>query len=66
VAWLFYIGMSRLSFTEEQIGDMSLKKFFRLYEAYKKTFDVEMLRKAYKKTYETSGRETNMDDVIPF
>jgi hypothetical protein len=66
VAWLFYIGMSRLGFTEEQIGDMSLKKFFRLYEAYKKTFDVEMLRTANKITYETSGREANMDDVIPF
>ena len=58
--------MSRLGFTEEQIGNMSLKKFFRLYEAYKKTFDVEMLRTANKITYETSGKEASMDDVIPF
>lgn len=66
MAWLFYIGMSRLGFNEEQIGNMSLKKFFRLYEAYKKTFDVEMLRTANKITYETSGKEASMDDVIPF
>lgn len=45
---------------------MSLRKFFRLYEAYKKTFDIELLRTTNKITYEESTHQTTMDEAIPF
>lgn len=50
------------------MGNMSLKKFFRLYESYKMTFDVELIRSANKITYSESERQAalTMDDAIPF
>ncbi|MBO6143606.1 MAG: hypothetical protein J6O72_09550 [Lachnospira sp.] len=60
--------MNRLGFNEEEVGNMSLKKFFRLYESYKMTFDVELIRSANKITYSESERQAalTMDDAIPF
>ena len=60
--------MNRLGFNEKEVGNMSLKKFFRLYESYKMTFDVELIRSANKITYSESERQAalTMDDAIPF
>lgn len=45
---------------------MSLVKFFRLYEAYKNMFDIEMLRTVNKITYRSSAEKITMDEAIPF
>ncbi len=66
MAWLFYTGRTRLNCTEEEVGRMSLVKFFRLYEVYKNMFDIEMLRTANRITYRSSTEKITMDEAIPF
>jgi len=64
-AWVLYIGMNKLGFTEKQIGHMTWRKFWKLYKAYQKTFDNELTMKIQGITYASLNKEVTIDDVIP-
>jgi len=55
-----------MGFSEREIGHMSLDKFNRLYKAYKDDFDTEMIMRENKIKYSDLGKETTINDVIPF
>ena len=55
-AWLIILG-KRMGFAEKEIGHMSLRKFMKLYEAYKLVFDTEnMLSRNGQKIFRTWKR----------
>ena len=43
--------MTKLGFTEKEVGRMTLGKFMRLYQHYKDTFDIELVLKSRGITY---------------
>lgn len=45
------MGKAVLHYTEKEIGRMTLRKFMKLYEQYKKHFDLEMQLRAKGVTY---------------
>lgn len=57
--------MNKLGFTEKQVGHMTWRKFWKLYKAYQKTFDDELIMKLKSITYSSLNREVTIDDVIP-
>jgi len=57
--------MKKLSFTEKQVGHMTFRKFFMLYEAYKNDFDMEMTLKNKGLRYFDIEKQDTLDDVIP-
>ena len=54
-----------MGFTEKQVGRMSITKFYKIYEAYKNTFDLEIRLKNNNATYAELNKEETLDDVIP-
>lgn len=64
-AWLLYIGMNKLGFTEKQVGHMTFKKWNKLYDAYKSVYDKEYNMKNRGLTYAQLEYEPTIDDVIP-
>lgn len=66
IAWLFYTGMTRLGLTEENVGEITVTKFYRLYEQYKVMFDQESVIKRSQKTYMELEYEPTLDDAMPF
>ena len=56
--------MNKLGLTEEQVGDMTLTKFFRLYNMYKMTWDREMVMSHQGQTYSESERTPTIDDIL--
>lgn len=55
-----------MGFAEKEIGHMSLRKFMKLYEAYKLVFDTENMLSRNGQKYSELGKETSISDVIPF
>lgn len=45
------MGKAVLHYTEKEVGRMTLRKFMKLYEQYKKHFDLEMQLRAKGVTY---------------
>jgi hypothetical protein len=64
-AWILFIGMNKLGFTEKQVGHMTWGKFSRLYNAYKRSFDNELTMKIKGIMYSDLDKEITIDDVIP-
>jgi hypothetical protein len=54
-----------MGFTEKKVGHMSITKFYKLYEVYKNTFDLENILKNKNMTYAELEKEETLDDVIP-
>lgn len=65
-AWILFIGVKKLGFTEREVGHMTLKKWHSLYKAYKKNFDLELSMRLKGVKYSDLEREITIDDVIPF
>jgi hypothetical protein len=55
----------KIGYTEKQIGRMTMRKFFDLYDAYKRVFDIELDMKQMGSRYRDLGAKS-IDDVIPF
>lgn len=66
IAWLYFTGISKMNLTEEQVGEMTINKFFRIYNQYKRTFDLELRMKIYGKTYSDLEYRPTLDDLIDF
>lgn len=66
IAWLNFVGMSKLKQSEEQVGDMTITKFFRLYNSYKNEYDREENMKSLGHTYKTIEENNQSDDYMPF
>ena len=45
------MGHTLLRYSEKEVGRMTLRKFMKLYEQYKKHFDLEMQLRAKGVTY---------------
>ena len=45
------MGHTLLRYSEKEVGRMTLRKFMKLYEQYKKHFDLEMQLRAKGITY---------------
>ena len=46
--WLIYIGMNKLGFTYKQVMQMHFGLWIDLYETYKKQYNFELKRTAYR------------------
>lgn len=55
-----------MGFTEKEVGRMTLKKWKRLYDAYKLVFDLEKELVYWNQRYSRLGEQPTIDDVIPF
>lgn len=64
-AWLLFIGINKLGFSEKQVGHMTMKKWKLLYKAYQLNFDNELYMKFTGRTYASLEKEPDIDDVIP-
>lgn len=51
-SWYYFIGRNRLGLTFEEVGRITLRTFFKLYQCYKDTFDIEMRLKNSNTTYQ--------------
>jgi hypothetical protein len=52
--WFYFIGSAKLHLTLKEIGRMTLTTFNRLYEEYKKDFDLELMLDKSRTTYRTA------------
>jgi hypothetical protein len=50
--WIYFICRNRLNLTDKESGRITLRQFLGLYQAYKDTFDLELLLRANKVTYQ--------------
>lgn len=60
-----YIGINKLGYTEKQVGRMTIRKWNLLYDAYKESFDMELVMRKRGIRYADVEKETTIDDVIP-
>ncbi len=51
-AWFRFIGRTKLRYTNKEVGRMTLREFKAEYQIYKNDFDLEMLLKATRTTYQ--------------
>ena len=56
----------KMGFTEKEVGRMTLKKWKRLYDAYKLVFDLEKQLINSNQRYSQLDEQPTIDDVIPF
>jgi hypothetical protein len=56
----------KMGFTEKEVGQMTLKKWKQLYDAYKLVFDLEQHLIRTGRKYTQLSEEPTIDDVIPF
>jgi len=57
--------MNKLGFTEKEIGHMTYRKWYLLFQAYKSNFDDELILTASRKTYAEVTKPVSIDDIIP-
>lgn len=57
--------MNKLGFTEREVGHMTIRKWHKLYKAYKSNFDFEFTMKHKNLRYMDIEKEITIDDVIP-
>ena len=60
--WFYYIGSVKLHLTLKEIGRMTLTTFNRLYEEYKKDFDLELMLNKTRTTYHTAEEKARRAD----
>lgn len=51
-SWIYFICRTRLNLTDKESGRITFRQFLGLYQAYKDTFDLELLLRANKITYQ--------------
>jgi hypothetical protein len=56
----------KMGFTEKEVGQMTLKKWKQLYDAYKLVFDLEKQLINSNQRYSRLDEQPTIDDVIPF
>jgi len=54
---VYYIGSAKLNLTLKEVGRLTMKQFLEMYQAYKDTFDFELMLSVTRKTYESVRRE---------
>lgn len=55
VAWLLYIGMNKLGYSEAEVYLMPVGKWIDLYEVYKKVYNFERTGNLYDVEKKESG-----------
>lgn len=61
----FYVTGLKMGFTTKQIGRMTVRKFTRFHNAYKRNFDLELSLRIAQKTYAKLEEEyVDNDDWI--
>lgn len=51
-AWFRFIGRTKLGLTNHEVGRLTLREFKAEYQLYKDDFDLELLLKVTRTTYE--------------
>lgn len=50
--WFYFIGKAKLNLSFKETGRLTMTMFFKLYQHYKDTFDLEMRLRNANMTYE--------------
>ena len=61
-SWIYYISRAKLKLTDKESGRLTLKQFRNLYQAYKDTFDVELVLTLSRKTYASLKKQQEEAD----
>lgn len=62
-SWYYYIGRAKLGLSSDtDVGRLTFRRFRKLYQAYKDTFDYETILRASGSTYAKAEAEAQQDE----
>lgn len=62
-AWYYFIGRARLGLSsDKEVGRLTFRRFWALYQAYKDTFDTETMLRASWSTYAKLKAQSESDE----
>ena len=61
-SWIYFICRAKIKLTHKESGRLTLRQFLALYEAYRNTFDTELLLTINRKTYEAARKESEASE----
>ena len=61
-SWIYYIARAKLMLDKKEIGRLTIRQFLELYQAYKDTFDTELILMLARKTYADIKKQQDAEE----
>ena len=61
-SWIYYIARAKLMLDKKEIGRLTIRQFLELYQAYKDTFDIELILMLARKTYADIKKQQDAEE----
>ena len=61
-SWIYYIARAKLMLDKKEIGRLTIRQFLDLYQAYKDTFDTELILMLARKTYADVKKQQDAEE----
>ena len=61
-SWIYYIARAKLMLDKKEIGRLTIRQFLELYQAYKDTFDIELILMLAHKTYADIKKQQDAEE----